>query len=163
MGVTMKRGWIIIGGIAVGVMLSSACGKRSGAPEPPAAISEIDESLVSTASGVKIEVMKTETIGISPINRFYWIQVDGRPPKEKLLEISKIALDQIIAAKPRLYHSFTFHFVSSEDIRPGAETQKCYAKATFLPDGDWQKVGRVPIDGYSAYKLDCTIGETRKF
>jgi hypothetical protein len=162
----MKRGWMIIGGIAVGVMLSSACGKRSGAPEPTAAaavISGIDEALVSTASGVKIKVMKIETIGISPINRFYWIAVDGRPGREKLLEISKIALDQIIAAKPKLYHSFTFHFVSSEDIRPGAETQKCYAKATFLPDGDWQKVGRVPIDGYSAYKLDCTIGEMRNF
>jgi hypothetical protein len=163
----MKGMWISIGGIVIGSMLFSACNKSGGGSAPPATtgvvISEIDESLVSMTSGVKIKVMKTETIGISPINRFYWIQVDGRPPKEKLLEISKIALDQIIAAKPRLYHSFTFHFVSSEDILPGAETQKCYAKATFLPDGGWQNVGRVPIDGYSAYKLDCTIGETRKF
>jgi hypothetical protein len=162
----MKAKWISIAGIVIGVMLSAACNKSGGGSAPPATsavISEINEALVSAASGVTIKVLKTETIGISPINRFYWIQVDGRPTKQKLLEISKIALDQIIAAKPNLYHSFTFHFISSEDIRPGGEMRECYAKATFLPEGDWQKVGRIPIDGYSAYKLDCIIGETRKF
>ncbi|MCX6566561.1 MAG: hypothetical protein NTW38_09120 [Candidatus Aminicenantes bacterium] len=160
----MKRGWIFFGGIVIGVMLSSACGKGRGGSESTVAvavISEIDETLVSTASGVKIKVLKTETIGISPINRFYWLRVEGRPVKEKLLEISKIALDQIIAAKPNLYHSFTFHLISSVDAQPGVEIKKCYAKVTFLPEGDWQKVGRVPIDGYGAYKLNCTIGETR--
>ncbi len=159
----MKRGWICLGEIVIGVMISSACGKGGGVSGPPAAapvISEIDEASVSTMSGVKVKVLKADSIGISPINRFYWVRVDGRPGKEKLLEISKIALDQIIAAKPKLYHSFTFHFISSEDIRPGSETRMCYAKATFLPEGDWQKVGRIPIDDYGAYKLDCTIGET---
>jgi len=165
-GMVMKRGWIFIGGITIGVMLSSACNRSGGGSAPPATsamISEIDEASVSTASGVNVKVLKTETVGISPINRFYWVRVDGRPMKEKILEISKIALDQIIAAKPKLYHSITFHFISSEDIRPGAETQKCYAKATFLPEGNWQKVGRVPIDGYGAYKLDCTIEEMPQY
>ena len=162
----MKRGWIFIGGIVIGVMLSAACGKRSEVSEPTAsaaAISEIDEALVSTTSGVKIKVLKTETVGISPMNRFYWLRVEGRPLKVKLLEISKIALDQITAANPNLYHSFTFHFASSEDLEAGAETKKCYAIATFLPEGNWQKVGRVPIDGYGAYKLDCTIGEIPQY
>ncbi|MHB8055378.1 MAG: hypothetical protein ACYDH3_09035 [Candidatus Aminicenantales bacterium] len=162
----MKTWLISIGGIAIGVMLASACGDRRGPPEPAAPsamISEIDEALVSASSGVNIKVMKTETIGISPINRFYWIVVDGRPGKEKLLDISKIALDQIIAAKPNLYHSFTFHFGSSEDMKDGLEPNKCYALASFLPDGDWQKVGRVPIDHYGSYKLDCTMGEIPEY
>jgi len=71
-----------------------------------------------------------------------------------------MALDQIIAVKPKRYHSFTFHFSSSEDNPSGTKENKCYAKATYLPEGDWQKVGRVPIDGYSAYKLACIVGET---
>ena len=82
--------------------------------------------------------------------------------KAKLEEISKAVLDEVIAAKPKVYHSFTLHFISSEDIRPGAEMKRCFAKATFLPEGDWQKVGRDPIDGYGNYKLDCIIvGEQR--
>jgi len=160
----MKRGWLFIGGVVLGIMLSAACNKSGEGPAQPATatiISEIDDASVSTASSVKVKVLKTETIGVSPINRFYWIRVDGRPIKEKLLEIAKIALDQVIAAKPKLYHSFTFHFISTEDIRPGAEMGKCYAKATFLPEDDWQKVGRVPIDGYGSYILNCTVGETR--
>jgi len=162
----MKRMWIFIGGIVIGVMLSAACNKsgdRSAPPETSAIVSEIDEALVLAASGVKVKVLKVESIGVSPINRFYWIRVEGRPLKEKLLEISKTALDQIIAAKPKLYHSVTFHFASSEDCESGAETNTCYAKATFLPEGNWQKVGRVPIDGYGAYKLDCTIGEIPRY
>ena len=160
----MKGHGIFIGGIVIGVMLFSACGKSRGGPESTttaAVISEIDEALVSAGSGVKVKVLKTETIGFSPVNRFYWIRVEGRPMKEKLLEISKSALDQIIAAKPKLYHSLTFHFISSEDIRPGAETKNSYARATFLPEGNWPKVGRVPIDGYKSYKLDCVVAGKR--
>jgi len=160
----MKGFGIFIGGIAIGAMLFSACGKSGGGPESTTAaavISEIDEASVSAGSGVKVKVLKTETIGVSPVNRFYWIRVEGRPMKEKLLEISKTALDQIIAVKPKLYHSLTFHFISSEDIQPGAETKNSYARATFLPEGDWSKIGRVPIDGYESYKLDCVVSGKR--
>lgn len=147
------------------IAAAAACGKQSELSEPAAAVvesSEIDEASVSTVSGVRIKVLKTETIGVSPVNRFYWIEVDGRPDKEKLLAISKIALDQIIAKNPSKYHSFTFHFASSEDIRSGHETGKCYARAEFLPEGDWQKVGRAPIDGYGAYRLGCTISDVQE-
>lgn len=161
----MKRHWSFIGGILMAIVAAAACGKQSEVSEPAAAAaesSEIDEASVSTASGVKITVLKTETIGVSPVNKFLWIEVDGRPGKEKLLTISKIALDQIIAKNPNKYHSFTIHFASSEDIRSGHETSKCYARAEFLPEGDWQKVGRFPIDGYGAYRLNCTISDVQE-
>lgn len=116
---------------------------------------------MSTLVGVSVKVLKTDSIGYSPINRFYWIRVQGRPVKAKLLEVSKAILDEIIAAKPRVYHSFILHFISSDDYRPGAAVLNCFAKATFLPEGDWQKVGRDPIDGYGNYKLDCVVSEQR--
>ena len=160
----MKRYVFLIGGlIAVGLVVS-ACKKNGPAPESSvsiAVVSEIDEAKVSTLIGVPIKVLKTDSIGATPINRFYWIRVQGRPIKAKLLEISKAILDEVIALKPNVYHSFTLHFISSDDFRPGAASQKCFAKATFLPEGEWQKVGRDPIDGYANYKLDCVIGEQR--
>lgn len=155
--------FLLGGGIAIGLIVA-ACNKSGPAPESSTSalvVSEIDEAKVSTLAGVPIKVLKTDSIGFPTINRFYWIRVQGRPIKAKLEEISKAALGEIIAAKPKVYHSFTLHFVSSEDVRPGAETKKCFAKATFLPAGDWQKVGRDPIDGYGNYKLDCIIGEQR--
>jgi len=160
----MKGYVFLIGGlIAVGLVVS-ACKKNGPAPESSisaAVVSEIDEAKVSTLMGVPIKVLKTNSIGFSPINRFYWIRVQGRPAKAKLLEISKAILDEVIAAKPNLYHSFTLHFTSSDDYRPGAASQKCFAKSTFLPEGNWQKVGRDPIDGYGNYKLDCVVSEQR--
>ena len=110
---------------------------------------------------MEVTILKAESIGIATVYRFYWIQVEGRPGREKLLETSKAVIDQVIAAKPATYHSFTLHFISSLDMKSGADMKTFYAKATFLPDGDWQKVGRIPIDGYGAYKLDCRIDGPR--
>ena len=155
--------FLLGGGIAIGLIVA-ACNKSGPAPESSSSalvVSEIDEAKVSTLTGVPIKVLKTDSIGFPTINRFYWIRVQGRPIKAKLEDISRAVLDEIIAAKPKVYHSFTLHFVSSEDVRPVAETKKCFAKATFLPEGGWQKVGRDPIDGYRNYKLDCIIGEQR--
>lgn len=154
----------LLGGLIATGLVVAACNKSGPAPESSTSVlvvSEIDEAKVSSLTGVPIKVLKTDSIGFPTINRFYWIRVQGRPIKAKLEEISKAALDEVIAAKPKVYHSFTLHFVSSEDVLPGAETKKCFAKATFLPDGDWQKVGRDPIAGYGNYKLNCIIGEQR--
>ena len=160
----MRRHVFLVGGlIAVGLIVS-ACKKNGSAPDSStsaAVVFEIDEAKVSTLAGLPIKVLEAESIGFSPIHRFYWIRVQGRPVKAKLLEISKAILDDVITAKPNVYHSFTVHFVSSDDVRPGAARQRCFAKATFLPEGDWQKVGRDPINGYGNYKLDCVIGEQR--
>jgi hypothetical protein len=160
----MKKNVFCLGGvIAVGLFIMACNNKRPDreSSSPALVVSEIDEAKVTALTGVPIKILKTESIGFPTINRFYWIRVQGHPIKAKLEEISKTVLDQIIAAKPKVYYSFTLHFVSSEDIRPGAELKKCFAKATFLPEGNWQKVGRDPIDGYGNYKLDCTIGEQR--
>jgi hypothetical protein len=33
-----------------------------------------------------------------------------------------------------------------------------FAQATFLPEGDWTKVGRIPIDGYELTKKLNALG-----
>lgn len=160
----MKKRLFLFGGLLVMGLAAAACNKNGPVPESSTealVVSEINESNVSTRTGIPIKVLKASSIGYPVVNRFYWIRVQGRPDKNKLEEISKAVLDEVIAAKPKDYHSFTLHFISSEDIRPGAETKKSYARATFLPEGNWQKVGRDPIDGYGHYKLDCVIGAQR--
>jgi hypothetical protein len=155
--------FLLGGGIAIGFIVV-ACNKSGPAPESSTTtlvVSEIDEAKISTFTGVQIKILKTDSIGFPTINRFYWIRVQGRPIKAKLEEISKAVLDDVIAAKPKVYYSFTLHFISSEDIRSGVETNRFFARATFLPEGNWQKVGRDPIDSYGNYKLDCIIGEQR--
>ena len=133
-----------------------ACGGKGTAPEPQSSVeSEIDAAKVSSDTGVKVTILKAESIGVATVHRFYWIRVEGRPSREKLLETSKAVIDQVIAAKPATYHAFTLHFISSMDMKAS------YAKTTFLPEGDWQKVGRVPIDGYGAYELSCQIDGPR--
>ena len=160
----MKREWFLVCGILIGSLIVPACRKAQDGSTPPAAmaISEINETAVSEATAVKIRILKAESIGISPVNRFYWIQVEGRPSKDKLLEISRLALDQIIAAHPMLYHSFTFHFASADESRGAEDLRNFYAKTTFLPEGNWQKVGRVPIDGYNAYVLAYAAEDIRQ-
>lgn len=155
----MKGEGLFLGIFVVGLLLAgTACGGKKSAPERQATtVLEIDAAAVSSTTGVAVKVLKAKSVGYAIVNRFYWIQVEGKPPKEKLLEIAKASLDAVIVAVPATYHSFTIHFVSSPDVKPGEEIKKCYAKATFLPEGDWQKVGRVPIDGYGAYKLNCNI------
>jgi hypothetical protein len=160
----MKGYVFLIGGLFAAGLVVTACKRNGPAPDlsaSVAAVSEIDEAKVSALTGVPIKVLKTDTIGFSPINRFYWIRIQGRPIKGKLLEVSKAILDKVIAAKPHVHHSFSLHFISSDDYRSGAASNKCFAKATFLPEGDWQKVGRDPIDGYANYKLDCVKAEQR--
>ena len=160
----MKREGFLACSVLIGSLLIPACRKAQDGSSPPAAavIAEINETAVSEATGVKIRVLKTESVGVSPVNRFYWIQVEGRPLRDKLLEISRLALDQIIAAHPKLYHSFTFHFASADESRGAADLKKCYARTTFLPEGNWQKVGRVPIDGYDAYVLAYEAEDIRQ-
>lgn len=160
----MKVNMFLLGVVMAIGLVVAACNKSGPAPDSSTSalvVSEIDEAKVSTLTGVPIKVLKTASIGFPTMNRFYWIQVQGRPVRAKLEEISRAVLDEVIVAKPKVYYSFTLHFVSSEDVRPGAETEKSFAKATFLPEGDWQKVGRDPIDGYKNYKLNCIIGEQR--
>ena len=146
------------------IVMADAC-RKSGPPPKDTfqatAGSEINEAKVSELTGVPLKILKTESIGYSIINRFYWVRVEGRPAKDKLLEIAKAAIDQVIAEKPAAYHSFTLHFVSSLDMKSGEETKVSYAKATFLPEGDWQKVGRMPIDGYGTYLLECTVNPVK--
>ena len=87
---SMKREGLFICSVLIGSLLIPACRKAQDGSSPPAAavIAEINETAVSEATGVKIRVLKVESVGISPVNRFYWIQVEGRPLKDKLLEIS---------------------------------------------------------------------------
>ena len=61
--------------------------------------------------------------------------------------------------KPKSYHSLTIHFFLEDELTESLESSKSLACVNFLPEGDWLKVGRVPINDYKSYNLVCTFLE----
>jgi hypothetical protein len=47
---------------------------------------------------------------------------------------------------------FTVHLLHENELTGKPEDCWSFAQATFLPEGDWTKVGRIPIDGYELTK-----------
>jgi hypothetical protein len=46
-----------------------------------------------------------------------------------------------------------------DELGASVERSRCFARANFLPQGGWVKVGRVPIDDYKDYALTYTFFE----
>jgi hypothetical protein len=120
---------------------------------------EIDIQKVEKLTGVQFKILKTETIGYIPLNRFYWVCLPNKVPSQKVKELTDSIIKEIIAKNPKTYHSFTIHLFWEDELGECVEESKSFARANFLPEGDWTKVGRVPIDDYKDYKLTCTFFE----
>ncbi|MCP2521098.1 hypothetical protein NLD30_11735, partial [SCandidatus Aminicenantes bacterium Aminicenantia_JdfR_composite] len=120
---------------------------------------EINVKRITDLTGIKFEILKTETIGYIPIHKFYWICLENRATQQQVRELAKEIIDDIIAKKPNTYHSFTIHFFYKDEMGKTLEESEPFAKATFLPEGNWLKVGRVPINNYKSYKLTCVFYE----
>ena len=114
---------------------------------------EIDTKIIEGLVGVQFKIMKTEVIGYMPVHKFYWVCLKERSDRHKVEELAYQIIKDTIAKKPKTYHSFTMHFFLEADMVESVEKSECYARATFLPEGNWLKVGRVPIDDYKNYKL----------
>ncbi len=118
---------------------------------------EIDIQKIINLTGVHFKVLKTEAIGYMPLHKFCWVCLENKVNQEKVKELAKEIIKDIIAKKPKTYHSFTIHFFYKDEMAENLEESEPFAKATFLPEGNWLKVGRVPIDNYKTYKLTCTF------
>ncbi len=146
------------------LLVFSGCKK---APSPPAEDTsiqtnalgmplEIDVQKIETSLKIPFRVLKADTVGYTPLNRFYWICLPEEVSNEEIQSLAQAVIDEIIEKKPDTYHSITIHFFLEADIaQKGISNDNRLACATFLPKGSWLKVGRVPIDGYKHYQLNC--------
>jgi hypothetical protein len=118
---------------------------------------EIDVQKIKNSTGISFDIIKTRDIGYEPLNKFCWVNVEKKIKKDELKNLAQEIIKAIIEKKPQTYHSFTIHFFCSVKIEESKKYPRPYAKVTYLPEGSWAKVGRVPINDYSDYELLCTI------
>ena len=161
MGEEMKKVGTIFVLISFTFIIFSLSCKKEPSEKPsleraPLAGVEIDIQKIENLTGIQFRVLKTETVGYMPLHKFYWICLPKKVNSQKVKELSDAITKEIIAKKPKTYHSFTIHFFLEDELAESAKSSKSFARSNFLPEGSWLKVGRVPIDDYKSYKLVCT-------
>ncbi len=162
----MKKKWEPrwVGILALAALLLAACRKGAEPVRPDAgaggaaemqAAADVDPEKIAAVTGVRFRILKTEAIGLAPCHRFYWVAVGEEDADARIKALAEALVRGAIAARPRTYHSFTIHFFLDRDLRGAVERSKPFARATFLPGNDWQRVGRVSIEDYADYELAC--------
>ncbi|MFX0132370.1 MAG: hypothetical protein ACFFDN_01865, partial [Candidatus Hodarchaeota archaeon] len=116
---------------------------------------EIDIQKINTLTGIEFKIIKTETIGYIPLHKFYWVCLKKKENIQKIKELADALIKETIDLKPKTYHSFTIHFFCEPELAKTPEKSKSLARANFLPEGKWSRVGMVPIEEYKNYKLTC--------
>jgi len=156
------RNWGI--GLSVILLLLSFCCQKKEPTKKafeerkePGAAAEIDVQKVEAATGISFKILKTEAVGFMPRHKFFWVCVSERADKEKIEGLASAIIKETIAANPATFHSFTVHFFCEPELAKTLEASTAFARATFLPEGSWVKVGRAPIDDYKDYVLDCVF------
>ncbi len=120
---------------------------------------EIDAQKIINLTGIQFKILKTKTVGYEPLHRFYWICLPKKVNSQKVNELSDAIIKEIIVRKPKTYHSVTIHFFQEDELAECVESSKSFARANFLPEGEWIMVGRASIDDYKSYRIICTILE----
>jgi hypothetical protein len=156
-------------GLAMGfVSLCVLAGCKRAAPPKPAdtqaqvVASEIDTQDITARTGVRFRIIKTEVRGYMPIHKFFWVCVSDQTPGEKVEGLVREIINATIVKYPKTYHSFTVHLFHENELTGKPEDCWSFAQATFLPEGDWTKVGRIPIDGYKNYQLNLNYSSREK-
>ena len=149
--------------IVLGFLLCLSSCQQEGKSEP----SEIDQVIdtkinveeISNRTGITFDVLKTSDVGSKPIYKFFWICFESDLSQEKIEFLAESIINDILTRKPGTYHAFQIHFFRKCDVKEILEDSKVIATACYLPEGDWTKVGRIPIEDYAEYRLICTMAE----
>ncbi|MGQ9674013.1 MAG: hypothetical protein ACUVV5_12950 [Candidatus Aminicenantales bacterium] len=117
----------------------------------------IDVKEVEASTGIAFEILKTEALGYMPRHKFFWVCLPERKSREKLERLALALINETNRTRPAYFHSFTIHFFCEPEMARTVEASRPFARATFLPGGSWVQVGRVPIDDYKNYVLNCEL------
>lgn len=157
-----ERGMLILGSALLTACLieaSVACQGKGTAGETFETVAQVpvewDVQKAARASGVDIKIMRSEVIDRDVTLLFLWILVKTRTSGDQTRLVAQSVIDEIRAWRPAAFHGLTLHFIESPGLKRGPNDSPSYARATFFPEGNPEKIGRVPIDGYGSYKLVC--------
>ncbi|MFW6124467.1 MAG: hypothetical protein ACOC5G_04530 [Acidobacteriota bacterium] len=142
------------------IVISSFCSRKPSEDKKgvdETVFLEFDVQKIKDSTGMSFEIVKTKNVGYDPLNKFYWVSVEEKLAEEDLRILAQEIIDTAVQSKPQTYHSFTIHFMCRDESQESKQRLKAFAKATFLPEGSWTKVGRVPINDYKDYELTCTM------
>ena len=123
----------------------------------PSIAAEIDIQQIESSTDLQFFILKTETIGYMPRHRFYWICLDKEAGHQKIKDLAQAIVNEAIANNPKTYHSIMIHFFLKSELGETVENSKSFAQATYLPEGNRQKIRRIPVENYDNYKLTCTF------
>jgi hypothetical protein len=141
------------------VLMSFLVACKKGTPSKPlaqqvqTASAEVDIQKITAQTGIRFRIIKTDTRGYMPLHKFFWVCVPDQTPKEKVEALVREIIKATVANFSDTYHSFTFHLFYESKLTENPEDCQPFARATFLPEGDWSKAGRAPIDDYKTYQL----------
>jgi len=124
-------------------------GLKSGRPGQ----TEIDTRKIADLVGVPFRIFKEESIGFGPRHKFLWVSVREKAAKPTIEALADEIIKETITKNPNTYQSFTIHFFHESGLLDEPGESNPFARATFLPDGNWEKVGRTAIKDYLDYKL----------
>ena len=133
----------------------------TGKPVVKSVASEIDPERIAKTVDVSFQVLKMEEVNQTTRNKFYWICVGDKITNTKIEELAMAIIRETITARPQTFHSFTVHFIRESDLKETPDSLVTFAKATYLPRGSWQNVGRFSIDDYKEYRLQLTLTEKK--
>lgn len=115
----------------IGLFHAYACKKEnappSSGPTAPAIYSKIDTQAIAAKAGANFNVIKADSQGTDIRYKLLWVCFANGTTHDKLFHENELT-------------------GTPEDSQP-------FARASFLPEGSRLKVGRIPIDGYAAYRL----------
>lgn len=141
------------------IIFLSFCKKETKVTNQSLSVNTIDIHTIENLTGCQFNILKSESLGYIPLHKFYWICLKDEVNNQKLNELAEAIIISTIQKKPKTYHSFTIHFFLESELKERVENSKSFAKANYLPQGSWIKVGRGPIEDYNDYELTCTILE----
>ena len=145
------------------IIFCSSCGKElekeTKITNAQVAVDEIDIQKIARLTGCQFKILKSETIGYIPHHKFFWTCLEDEVTSQKLHELAEAIIKETIYKKPKTFHSFTIHFFLESGVEGSAEKPKYFARANFLPEGGWVKVGRVLTEDYNDYELTITSVE----
>jgi hypothetical protein len=157
-----KRGgclhWKVVFGLIALGLIGPLPSCKKGPPTKAAAEQasqavDLDVQKISSQLGFTFKIFKTATHGSTSKYKYYWISLPEKADQPRIESLAKAVIDETIAKYPETYHCFMIHFFFEADRIGGPEISKPFAQVSYLPEGDWFKIGRSPIDGYKAYRL----------
>ncbi len=139
------------------IIFLSSCKKETKITNQSLSVNTIDIHTIENLTGCQFNILKSESLGYIPLHKFYWISLKDEVNNQKLNELAEAIIKETIYKKPNTFYSFTIHFFLESELKESVEKSKSFARANFLPEGSWVKVGQTPIEDYNDYELTCTI------